>query len=102
MKSLGSMTMKKLIEDVEKELKRRMIAVKRGTIVVRRKAGDLSEEGKRQYRLIVLKTKVHNHLSALGARIYSLVSVNDKKNPALDSIVKDITAHIKWYEAEIT
>ncbi|HXY53041.1 MAG TPA: hypothetical protein VEM40_00020 [Nitrospirota bacterium] len=84
-----------------KRLRSGEIAVRRGTIVARRKAGVLNEERKRQYRLIALKTKMQKKLSAPGARVYSLVSANDKKNLAADSIVKDITAHIKWYEAEI-
>jgi hypothetical protein len=101
MKSPGSITSRKLLTEMAKGLRSGVITVKRGTIIVRRKTKDLSEEGKRQYRLIALKTKMHRELSALGGRVYSLVSANDKKNLSEDSIVKDITAQIKWYEAEI-
>ncbi len=87
--------------DVGNGLNDGIVAVKRGAIVVSRRAENLSEEGKRQYRLISLKVKVHKELSALGARVFALVAGHRKKNPALDATVMDITAHIKRYEAEI-
>ena len=57
--------------DVEKGLKQGIIAFKRGTLIVRRERGTLSDEGKRQHKLIALKAKVHKELSVLGARVYS-------------------------------
>lgn len=89
-------------KDLQRGLDQGFIAMKKGVLIARKKAGDLSEEGNRQYKLIMLKTKVHKDLLALGARVYSLVAANNNKNSALDAKVKDITAHIKRYEAEIT
>ena len=88
--------------DVEKGLKQGIIAFKRGPLIVRRERGTLGDEGKRQHKLIALKAKVHKELSVLGARVYSLVVAKAYANMALDAKVKDITAHIKRYDAEIT
>jgi len=67
--------------------------VKRGAIVAQKKAGELTEEGKRQYKISALKTKVHGGISGLGARVYALTG-SRTKNPALDAKVKDLVAQI--------
>jgi hypothetical protein len=79
-----------------------IVALKKGAMVARKRAGDLTEEGMRQYKLIALKTKMHNGFSDLGARVYSLVTGKGLKNPAADTKVKDITVQLKRYEAEIS
>ena len=70
-------------------------------MVARKKASELTEEGIRHYKLIVLKTKMHNGLSDLGARVYLLMAAKGRKNFAADDKVKDITAQLKRYVAEI-
>ncbi len=90
-----------LKKSIGKWLKKGVVVFQRGTLVVKRQESAMSEDGKRQYQLMVLKTKVHNGISELGARVYSLLGAK-KDNPATDAKVKDITAHIKRYEAEIT
>ncbi len=65
------------------------------------RVGELSEEGMRHYKLIALKTKMHNGLSDLGARVFSLVTAEGWENPSEDAKVKDITTQLKRYEAEI-
>jgi hypothetical protein len=87
--------------DMGRCLKKGFVVYRRGTLIVKRKADAMNEEGKRQSQLIELKAKVHNRISDLGARVYSLLATK-RDNPALDTKVKDITAHIKRYQAEIT
>jgi hypothetical protein len=87
--------------DLETGLEEGIVALKKGTIVVRKRPGDLTDEGKRQYKLMALKSKLHNGFSDLGARVYLLVATKGRKNPAADTKVKDITAQLKRYEAEI-
>lgn len=82
MNFLESIKWKQLMFDVGKGLNHGVIVVERGAMVVRRKAGDLSEEGNLHYRLLALKVKVHKDLSALGARVYSLLVTKDKKSRA--------------------
>jgi hypothetical protein len=78
-----------------------IVALKRGAMVVKKRAGELTEEEKRQYKLLGLKIKMHNRISDLGARVYSLVATAGEINPAHDATVKDIIAQVKRYEAEI-
>ncbi|HXN07514.1 MAG TPA: hypothetical protein VN944_10690 [Nitrospiria bacterium] len=90
----------KIKADLEKELKQGVLAFKKGAMVVKEKADQLSEEGLRQYKILSLKTKVYKGISDLGARVYSLMG-SKGKNPALDTKVKGIAAQIKKYKTEI-
>jgi hypothetical protein len=87
-------------KDLQKGLEKGMVAVKKGAIVAQKKAGELSDEGKRQYKLFALKTKVHQGFSNLGARVYTLMGTRTK-NPSLDANVRDIVSQLKKLEAQI-
>jgi len=87
-------------KDLQKGMEKGMAAMKKGAIVAQKKAGDLSDEGKRQYKIFALKTKVHEAVSDLGARVYALMG-SRSKNPALDPQVKNIAAQIKKLDAQI-
>jgi hypothetical protein len=86
--------------DLQKGLEKGMVAVKRGAIVAQKKAGELSDEGKRQYKLFTLKTKVHQGFSDLGAQVYALMGTRTK-NPSLDAKVRDLVSQLKKLEAQI-
>ena len=87
-------------KDLQKGMEQGMAAMKKGAIVAQRTAEDLSEEGKRQYKIFALKTKVHEGVTDLGARVYALMG-SRVKNPALDPQVKTIVANIKKLDAQI-
>ena len=87
-------------KDLQKGMEKGMAAMKKGAIVAQKKAGDLTDEGKRQYKIFSLKTKVHEAVSDLGARVYALMG-SRSKNPALDPQVKNIAAQIKKLDAQI-
>ena len=87
-------------KDLQKGMEKGMAAMKKGAIVAQKKAGDLTDEGKRQYKIFALKTKVHEAVSDLGARVYALMG-SRSKNPALDPQVKNIAAQIKKLDAQI-
>ena len=101
MSYLDRMKWAELKADLEIGFREGIVALKKGAMVARKSASELTEEGMRQYKLIALKTKMHNGFSALGVRVYSLVTAKGMKNPATDTKVKDITAQLKRYEAEI-
>ena len=101
MSYLNRMEWTELRADLQTGFREGIVALKNGAMVARKRAADLTEEGIRQYKLIALKTKMHNGFSDLGARVYSLVAAKSGKNPAADAKVKDITAQLKRYEAEI-
>lgn len=88
-------------KDLQQGMEKGMAAMRKGAIVAKKKAGELTDEGRRQYRLITLKSKAHSGISDLGARVYALLSGTRRKNPALDKRVKDLVRQIKTLEAQI-
>jgi hypothetical protein len=88
-------------KDLQQGLEKGMAAMKKGAIVVQAKAEELTEEGKRQYKILTLKAKIHEAITDLGAKAYAIMSGTKSKNPALDAGVKDIMARIKDLEAQI-
>lgn len=100
MNYLEKLDWNKVKADLEKGLKQGLVAIKKGALVVKKKAGELSEEGRKQYRIIELKAKAHKSISELGARVYAVMN-SRTKNPAQDARVKDIIAQIKKYQSQI-
>jgi hypothetical protein len=90
----------KLKADIEKAMRQGMLVVKKGAMVAKKKADELTEEGERQYHILSLKVKMHKGMSDLGARVYSLLGSKDK-NLALDPKVKALATQIKKYKQEI-
>jgi hypothetical protein len=88
-------------KDLQKGLEQGMAAMKKGAIVVQKKAEELTEEGKRQYKVLTLKARIHEAITDLGARSYALMSGRRAKNPALDAGVKEIMGQIRDLEAQI-
>lgn len=87
-------------KDLQKGMEKGMAAMKKGAIVAQKTAGELTDEGKRQYKILTLKAKVHEGVTDLGARVYALMG-SRVKNSALDPQVKDIVAQIKKLDAQI-
>jgi predicted nucleic acid-binding Zn-ribbon protein len=98
---MGYMNWEQIKKEVQNELEKGLAVIKNGVIVIQKKAEELSDEGKRQYRMMSTKAKIHNSMRDLGARVYILMSQARTKNPALDVSVKDIMARIKGLEAEL-
>lgn len=91
-------------EDVKKDLqnswKEGFAALKSGATTIRVKAEELTEEGKKRYRIYELKTKVEKEVSDLGGRVYDMSS--SRKNPLLDTKVKAVVKRIRKLEEQIT
>jgi hypothetical protein len=98
---LDSFNWNAIKKDVQKGLERSMAAVKQGAFVVQKKTGELTDEGKRQYKILRIKTRIHQTISDLGAKTYVLLSGTKAKNPALDAGVKEIITRIQDLEAQI-
>lgn len=89
----------KIKNDIQKGVKEGIGMVKEGVTVARAKAEELTEEGKRRFRIFELKTKVQREIAELGGRVYDL---SDKlKNPMLDKKVKSIVTRVKKLEGKI-
>jgi len=98
---LESINWSEIKKDLQKGLEKGLAAMKKGAIVAQKKAGELTEEGKRQLKILTLKTKVHESVSDLGARVYSIMNTSKAKNPARDAVVLDLVARIKDLEEQI-
>jgi hypothetical protein len=86
-------------EDLQKGLKEGMDFVREGATIVKVKAEELTEEGKKRIKVFDLKTKVQREISELGGKVYDLSK--KMKNPMLDSKVKAGIARIKKLEVQI-
>jgi hypothetical protein len=89
----------KIKKDVKKGIEEGIAAVKEGAGVVSEKMGELTTEGKRQYRMFDLKSKIQGQMTVLGGRAYDVL--DGKKNPAADNTVKAVFAKIKKLEAQL-
>lgn len=89
-----------LKKDISSGLEKGVVAIKKGAIVAGGKAEELTDEGRRQFRIMVLKSKIHSGISELGARVYALMD-RSSKNPVLDAKVKELVAKIRKYESQI-
>ena len=100
MKYFDTIDWEKLKKDIGAGLEQGMVVVKKGALVVQRKAVELTEEGKRQYQIMTLKSRVHSQMADLGARVYSLM-LSRSKNPVADAVVKDLVVQIRRNEMKI-
>lgn len=89
-------------KDLQKGWKEGVIAIKEGVVVVKKKAGQMTDEGKRQYEVLTLKTKIQKAIHDLGKRVYVLMSSpQTAKNAASDDKVKSIVVQIRKFERQI-
>ncbi len=91
----------KIRGDIQKGYKEGLAAIKEGSIVVKKKAGELAEEGRKQIKLFELKQKVQGRFTDLGGRIYDLVRSN-KDNLLEDKKIKSTVNAINKLEDQIT
>ncbi|HKN18351.1 MAG TPA: hypothetical protein VJW95_01035 [Dissulfurispiraceae bacterium] len=89
----------KVKKDLQTGVDEGLAFVKEGAAVVMRKAEALTDEGKKRYILYEMKSKVQKEIADLGGKVYDLSA--KMKNPMLDTKIKEITARIKRFEAEI-
>lgn len=90
----------KIKTELQKGIKEGIVVVKEGAAVVKEKAEELTEEGKRRYKIFELKRKVHEWMTELGGKVYGLSP--KAENPMRDTTVKLIINRIKKLEAQIT
>jgi hypothetical protein len=48
----------------------------------KKKTGEITEEGKRKYEIIMLKSKAHRSISELGAKVYDLMRTKAETPPS--------------------
>lgn len=86
-------------KDLQKGWKEGIEAFKEGAVVVREKAEELTEEGKRRYAVHEIKTKVQKEIADLGGKVYELSSKTG--NPLSNKKVQNIIARVNKLETEL-
>jgi hypothetical protein len=89
----------KIKKDVKNGFEEGLAAVKQGASVVSAKMSELTEEGKRQYKMLDLKSKIHSQMTDLGGKTYDVL--NKKKNLETDRKIKTVFVKIKKLEAQL-
>ncbi|MFZ5907061.1 MAG: hypothetical protein ACOYVJ_06580 [Nitrospirota bacterium] len=74
--------------------------VKKGAIVAKKSAQNITKAGKKKIQLYELHSQVQREMTELGGRIYALTSTN--KNPWADRKVNIILKRIEKLETKIT
>jgi hypothetical protein len=86
-------------KDIKKNIKEGLEFFKEGGTAVSQKIEQLTEEGKRKYKIFTLKMKVQDEFSRLGGKIYDLSSRT--KNPMTNRSIKAIISRIQRLEKQI-
>jgi hypothetical protein len=90
----------KIIKDVKRGIEEGIAVVKGGANVVSEKMGELTAEGKRQYKMFDLKAKIQTQMTELGGRAYDVL--DSEKSPAADSKIKAVYVKIKKLEERLS
>lgn len=89
----------KIRKDLRMGFQSGMAVIREGAVAVKEKAEELTEEGKRQYQLFELKTKVQKEITELGGKVYGLICAEE--DPVANSKVKASVSKIKKLETQI-
>jgi len=90
----------KIKKDLRTGFQSGMAVIREGAVAAREKAEELTEEGKRQYKLFELKTKVQKEITELGGKVYGLICA--EQDPVADKRVKASVSKIKKLENQLT
>jgi hypothetical protein len=74
--------------------------LKEGLRTIKDKAGELSEEGKRKYKIYDLQSQIHKLMAELGASVYALK--DSGKNPVRTPKVSALLGKISKLEERLT
>ena len=86
-------------KDFQQSLKESVHLLKEKAIIIKEKADELTEEGKKRYKIFDIQMRIQKEVGELGGRIYDLSSRSG--NPLLDKKVKTLIARIKKLESHI-
>ncbi|HMK44917.1 MAG TPA: hypothetical protein VK445_12350 [Dissulfurispiraceae bacterium] len=92
-------TLSQILKDIEAGIRQGIEVFREKATVVKEKAEELTEEGKRQYAIYELKGAVHKDLAGVGARVYQLH--RDRKIRLSDKELLKVIDRIAKSEASI-
>ncbi|MGD0279387.1 MAG: hypothetical protein ABSC11_08770 [Smithella sp.] len=95
--------MEGLFEKIKKDLKKGIdegiSALKEGANIVSVKMNEIKAEGKRQYKIFDMKSKIHDQMTELGGRVYAVQSSD--KSLDEDNKIKALSLKIKKLEWQL-
>ena len=95
--------MEGLFEKIKKDLKKGIdegiSALKEGANIVSVKMNEIKAEGKRQYKIFDMQSKIHDQMTELGGRVYAVQSSN--KSLDVDNKIKALSLKIKKLEWQL-
>jgi hypothetical protein len=91
----------KIQKDLSKNIKEGLAIVKEGGTIVSKKIEEITEEGKKKYKIFNLNMKVQEEFARLGGQIYDL-TVKKSPNPLSNRKVVSILKKINRLETKIT
>ncbi|MBL8028043.1 MAG: hypothetical protein JNL74_16600 [Fibrobacteres bacterium] len=94
------MDWKSIKQDISKGIKDGVEVVLTGADVAAKKAGELTAEGKKRFKIYTIKKDIHELMADLGARFYKIR--NEASSPLEDSVIKSILKKIDAKQAELT
>lgn len=89
----------KVKRDMRKGVNEGITVLKDGLAFLREKAEELTEEGKKRYRIYSLKARVQKEMADLGGKVYDLQKT--RRNPLLDASVQSLIQRIARLEEQI-
>jgi hypothetical protein len=87
-------------KDFQRSLKEGVHLLKEKATVVKEKAEELTEEGKKRYKIFDIQMRIQKEVGELGGRVYDLSSKSG--NPLLDKKIKTLIARINKLEIQVT
>ena len=87
-------------KDFQRSLKESVHLLKEKAEIMKVKAEELTEEGKKRYKIFDIQMRIQKEIAELGGRIYDLSSKSG--NPLLDKKVGTLIARIKKLETQVT
>src|SRR5665647_2124455 len=89
----------KIRKDLKQGIEEGIAVLKEGAIVVSGKMVKLKAEGKRQYKIFDLKSKIQSQMAELGGRTYDVL--DSKKSLVADGKIKAVFVKIKKLEEQL-
>jgi hypothetical protein len=86
-------------KDFQQSLREGVHLLKEKATVMKEKAEELTEEGKKRYKIFDIQMRIQKEVGELGGRVYDLSSKSG--NPLLDKKVKTLIARIKKLEMRV-
>jgi hypothetical protein len=88
------------LEKIQKDIKEGLIIVKEGSALVSQRIEELTDEGRRKYKVLTINMKLQDEFAKLGNKVYGLRKKTG--NPMMNKRIQAIISRIKILEEKLT